>query len=128
MLEIEKEDLVQYKFASIINQTEDPTLLNYGVLDLGFYTTTGIVPNVRFFQNQNIPYSSFPLVKDEQERYIKEQMVDYVVTLTPLSVCDDKLKIPYLYENYSLIEKETQLNEGNTYCYLLFGKKNLVDH
>jgi len=48
-LGVNKEDLVQYKFAAIINQTEGATLLNYGSLDGGFYTVSGIVPNVKYF-------------------------------------------------------------------------------
>jgi hypothetical protein len=123
MLEIEKGDLVQYKFASIINQTEDPTLLNYGVLDLGFYTAADIVPNVRFFQNQSIPYSKFPIVMDEQNRYIKERLIDYVVMQIPVSIYDEEVDVPCLNENYQLIEKKIQSNESKDFYYLLFKKK-----
>jgi len=49
MLEFKKEDLVQFKYASIINQKKDATLLNYGTLDGGFYSAADIVPNIRFF-------------------------------------------------------------------------------
>jgi len=110
-------------FTSIINQTEQPTLLNYDFLDGGFYTTTGIVPNIRFFHNPNISYAKFPIILDEQNRYIKEQVVDYIVTLASIDYCDENLKIPYLYENYELIDNEIQLYEGSDYCYFLFVRK-----
>jgi hypothetical protein len=127
MLEIEKEDLVQYKFESTINQTNHPTLLNYGVWDFGFYTTTGIVPNIRFFYNPNIEYSKFPLIMDEQNRYIQERLVDYVVTLASIDDCNDKFDIPFLYKNYILMDKEIQMYEGYEYCFFLFKGKDL-DH
>lgn len=79
MLKINKKDLVQYKFAAIINETKNATLLNYGTLDLGVYTATGITPNIRFFEKQNIDYSVFPLNMDEQIKYIKDKKIDYVV-------------------------------------------------
>lgn len=124
MLNIDKEDLVQFKYAKIIRQTEDATLLNYGTLDIGFYTTTGIVPNVRFFHNSNIPYSAFPLIMDEQNRYIKEQVVDFITLVVPSAYNIENLEIPYLHKNYSLVEKELQAFENIDYYYLLFEKKN----
>jgi hypothetical protein len=127
MLKIQQEELVQYKFESIINQTNHPTLLNYGVWDFGFYTTTGIVPNIRFFYNPNIEYSKFPLIMDEQNRYIQERLVDYVVTLASIDNCNDKFDIPFLYDNYALIGKEIQMYEGYEYCFFLFKGKDL-DH
>ncbi|HAL65365.1 MAG TPA: hypothetical protein DCP10_07360, partial [Bacteroidales bacterium] len=120
MLGINKDELVQYKFASIINQKEDSSLLNYGTLDLGFYTTTGVIPRTRFFQNQNINYAEFPLVLDEQNRYIKEGLIDYVIIALPVENCDEELDIPHLYENYRLIESAIQKYEGVDACYLLF--------
>ena len=120
MIDEEKGDLVQYKYASIINQTKNATLLNYYVLDLGFYTTTGIVPNIRFFHNPNIEYSKYPLIMDEQNRYIEEKLVDYIVFQIPTSYDYKTIEIPYLDENYELIEKEIQINEGTEFYYFLY--------
>ncbi len=50
----QKEELPQYKFAKIINRAEDPTLLNYGFLDGGFYTVADIVPESKYFCRLNI--------------------------------------------------------------------------
>jgi len=123
MLKVEEADLVQYKFASIINETEDATLLNFGSLDAGFYTVTGIIPNTRFFQRQNILSSRFPLSSDEQNRYIKEQLVDYAVAISPATEFDNSELNPYLFRNYTLIETEEQEYENEEYFYLLFRKK-----
>jgi hypothetical protein len=125
MRQFDKEDLVQYKFAAIITQTEDATLMNYGWLDGGFYTVTGIVPNIRFFQGlQNLSYSQFQLGVDEQNRYIKEQLVDYVVVRVPVMSFDDINEIPFLNKNYVLVAKEMQEFENNEYYYYLYKKSN----
>lgn len=123
MIDINKNELVQYKYASIINQIDDPSLLNYGSLDLGFYTTTGIIPNIRFFHKPNIPYDKFPMIMDEQNRYIQEKIVDFVVIQLPTAFDYEALEIPFLDENYKLIEAEIQVNEDNEFYYLLYKKR-----
>ena len=112
MLKINKEDLVQNKFASIINQTENATLLNYGCLDIGLYTATGITPNVKYYEQQNIPYSQYPIIMDEQNRYIKDKAVDYVVLRQNASFNLTSTKIPYILDNYELLKVEIQMFEG----------------
>lgn len=77
LLSYEKEDLPQFRFAEIINQKENPSLLNYGFLDGGFYTTTGIVPNCRFFCKVNL---DLPEMMEMQNYYVDNGLVDFVVT------------------------------------------------
>lgn len=120
MLQINKEDLVQFRFAEIINQQDDPTLLNYGWLDSGFYTATGIYPNLRFFYRPNFEHEKFPLIMDEQNRYIRENLVDFVVISYPLDLCEDGMGISHLNKNYQLIAKERQVFEDTDFYYLLY--------
>lgn len=115
---VKKEDLVQYQFAKIINQKPNPTLLNYGFLDGGFYTVTGIVPNIKYFHKPNISYENYPIIMDEQNRYIKELIVDFVVIRVQKE--EDSVQIPYLYENYKKIK--TNYVEGVNCYYMLFEK------
>lgn len=115
-----KEDLVQFQFAEIINQKHKATILNYGFLDGGFYTVTGITPNVKYFQNQNISHDEYPIIMDEQQRYIKEKMMDFVIL--KLLNTDESLTIPYLYENYDKIESR-YVEEVNCH-YMLFKLKD----
>ncbi len=122
MLKVKKEDLVQFKYASIINQTDNATLLNYGWVDLGFYTTTGITPNVRFFDKLNFDYSLFPLNVDEQNRYIKDKVVDYVVIPDLPSDSIENWNFPDLFTNYQLIASEEQKFEDTDFIYYLFKK------
>lgn len=72
-----KDNLPQYKFKKIIEQTENPTLLNYGFLDGGFYTTCNIVPTCKYFCELNIQLDE---MFETQDEYIEKGLVDFVVT------------------------------------------------
>lgn len=107
LLGLKKSDYPQFKFAKTISKKENATLLNYGFLDAGFYTTTKIVPNCRFFCSFNIPNSK---IMEEQNRYIKEALIDFVVTV------DEKLES----ENYELLQSvrsEIRKSGGEFFLY-----------
>lgn len=70
-----REESMQYQFAAYID--ENATLLNYGFMDAGFYTAAGIVPNVKYFHENNVPLQE---MHDEQRRYLDEAVCDFVVT------------------------------------------------
>lgn len=76
-----RDELMQYRFAKIIQQKENPTLLNYGFLDWGFYTAAGVAPHLRFYHLANMPLEE---LHAEQDRYVQEGMSDFVVTRKPL--------------------------------------------
>jgi len=122
-MKVKQQDLPQYKFAAIMSVFRNQTLLNYGSLDLGLYTVTGIVPDVRFFEAQNIDYSRFPLVQDEQDRYIKEMITYFVVVKQRASDNPYYMSIPYLNDNYVLLAQANEMYEGKEYRLLLFRKK-----
>ncbi len=91
-----KESTMQYRFAALIAQTPDATLLNYGFMDAGFYTAAGVVPNVKYFHQTNVPLQE---MLDEQLRYIEQGVCDYVVARSG--------KVPAcLKEHYELVATE----------------------
>lgn len=112
-----KENLFQYRFAQIISKTQNASLLNYGSLDVGLYTTTGIIPNCRYFELQNIEYAKYPLNLDEQNRYIREHRVDYVIVRY-----DERSDLSIFKNWYDLVAKQKQLTSGIAFCYLLYRK------
>ena len=118
-----QQELVQYQFAEIITQTKNPTLLNYGFLDGGFYTTTGIVPNIRYFQKQNIANAIFPENIEQQEEAIIKKKIDFVVTRTPLDKGMNYRYIPELKQNYQKVLEKNQKYEEHRYRYTLWQKK-----
>ena len=92
-----KDFLVQYRMAETINQTPDAKLLTYDVMDSGFYTASGLLPQNRFFCYLNIE-STYPAILEEQNRLIAEGYFDYIVTGYYFE--DD-------WDNYELIMTET---------------------
>ena len=71
-----REDMFLYKFKEIVEETENPTLLNIGCLDAGLYTVCDIVPTCRWFQTQTIHIDD---VLRDQEQYIREGRTDYII-------------------------------------------------
>lgn len=122
-MKLKKEDYAQYRFLEHIEKIEHPTLLNYGFIDGGFYLTSGIVPNVRFFEKMNFDRKVFPDNMDEQERYVKEGLVDFIVFRVKVGTNPQFLNVPHLYENYEFLDSFTQKRESKRNTYLLFRKK-----
>ena len=108
LLRLKKSDYPQFQFAKVINEKENATLLNYGFLDGGFYTAANIVPNCKFFCDLN---SRNPKIGEEQNRYVKEALVDFVV------ISDRNKKLES--ENYELVQ---QIGE-----YFLYQRKSSCD-
>jgi len=70
-------ELPQFQFKAIIEEKENPTLLNYGFLDGGFYTVTNIVPTCRAFCELNLPLEEMYALQDA---CVEQGQVDFVVT------------------------------------------------
>ncbi|MEH7462532.1 hypothetical protein V7166_10755 [Bacillus thuringiensis] len=121
----QKGPLAQQTFAEIMHQEPNPTLLNYGALDGGFYLAADIVPNIRYFERQNIGYDEYPENMDEQHRYIKEKKVKFVVFGVDPKTSPDEVNVPYLRENYRLVAEQKQFVEGSETKFLLYKDKSL---
>ena len=111
LMGIRPEELPQYRFAEIIRQSEDPTLLNYGFLDGGFYTVSGIVPDCRFFCELNIELDEMYEVQNE---YVKNGKAVFVVTK------DEKPE----FEMYECIDQAESRYWSQTSTYYLYRLKS----
>lgn len=72
-----KEDTPQYQFAKIIRESNNPTLLNYGFLDGGFYWAADILPNCKAFCKLMNPIEEMLQL---QEEYVRQGKSEFVVT------------------------------------------------
>ena len=64
-------------FAREIRRTENPTLLNFGFLDGGFYFAADLLPTEKWFCGLNVnPWAG----RDAQFAAVEEGRIDYVVT------------------------------------------------
>lgn len=78
----DKSDLPQYQFKEIIDQSETPTLLNFGFLDGGFYTVSGIVPNTKYFFRSNLLLHE---TQAAQKEYIENAATEFIVSDLPIN-------------------------------------------
>ena len=108
-----KDEMPQYQFSEIISTVEDATLLNYGFLDGGFYTVSGIVPNCKYFCKINM---DLDVMMETQDAYVEQGLVDFVVTRSSELDAD----------NYECVAECTYYFEGTDYTYYLYELKSLL--
>ena len=104
-IRLEKSDRPQYQFAAVTDQKENATMLNFAFLDGGFYFASDIVPNCYYFCRLNLPLD---YMKKEQDRYVREGLVDFVVTKNAML----EQKVPGC--PYRLV-KSAKSSEGDRY-------------
>ena len=105
-----REDMPAYRFAAIIRQEEDPSLLNTGFLDGGFYLAAGVEPENRFFCTFNIGLKEQTA---EHSALVKSGAVRFVVTRGK--------KAPG--KNYELVDQCSFPFEGRNWTYCLYRLK-----
>lgn len=74
---VDREDMPQVKFAKIISETENATLLNFGFLDDGFYLAADVMPSNRWFCKL---LANKEACDAEQFQLVADGAVDYVVS------------------------------------------------
>lgn len=118
MLRYDREELPQYRFSKIINETEDATVLNFGFLDGGFYYAADKVPDCRFFCCFNV---AAPGMWQTQAAYVKNEQADYVITRRhQLEDYSDH------FDSYELIDSVTLYYEGIDFTYYLYRLKGEI--
>jgi hypothetical protein len=106
-----KDEVVQYQFKEIIEEKENPSLLNFAFMDGGFYTVCDIVPTCKYFCKTNMPGNEWI---DEQLACIEEGWVDFVVTRDYM--------LPEKYTLYQLAASAEDYYEGEAFTYYLYQK------
>lgn len=113
LLQYKKEDMPQFKFAKIIHQVDDATILNYHFLDGGFYFAAEYIPENKYISFTNLPLEEMAA---EQNRIVENAEVDFVITR------NDELEEYIDTPKYNLIAKETFFLEDAYYDYYLYQK------
>lgn len=113
LLQYEKEDMPQYKFAKIISSVEDAKILNYRFLDGGFYFAAEYFPENKYFYFSNLPAPEMPA---DQNRMIENSIVDFVI------MRNSTLEEYLITDNYILVAEDTFYIEGDDFDYYLYQK------
>ena len=108
-----REELPQYKFKEIISREQNPTLLNYGGMDAGFYTVCNIVPNCKYFCSLNLPISD---ISETQDKYVENGEGMFIVTI------NSELE----NVKYELVSTEDFSYEDKAKTYRLYRLKNIA--
>jgi len=114
MAALSREELVQTRFSTLMRESSpQPTLLNYGFLDGGFYLAAGAKPNCRYFCTLNVP---LPEAEAVQHAMMAAGAFDFVVTRDAL--------LPEEYP-YILAAQQVQAQEGFSFTYRLYRNRAL---
>lgn len=113
-MQVQREDLVQTKFAAIIRQEGGQSLLNYGFLDGGFYLSSGISPSCRFFCRLNL--KNYQQLEEPVRQMVEQGAFDFIITR-------EEGPLPGMEEHYELVCTEYQMYDGILFPYSLFRKK-----
>lgn len=124
MLFMPKSEVFLFKYADYIARYDNPTLLNMGYLDAGLYTTTGIVPNTRFFEVQNISYESFPDNLDDMRYNVEHQNVQFILFYTRRDMAYVEKNYSYIFDSYKLVFDDEYYFENEKYNAFLFELDN----
>ena len=109
-----KDTMPQFHFASAMREKSgDPTLLNYGFMDGGFYTATHIVPNVKYYCTYNVLPD---VVAAEQSGYLAAGLTEFAVTM------DEPLDLEK-YQRYTPLDEKTFYSRSYASTYYLYQRK-----
>ena len=112
LMQVQKEEMPQYRFAEIIRQQEDQTLLNDGFLDGGFYFAAGVLPSDPFFCTLNI---DLPQMETSMQDSIRQGKTAFVITRSP------KLRNSGAYR---LVDEASMVFEGRNWTSYLYQRAN----
>lgn len=114
---VNKDELAQTQFAEIMNEEENPTLLNYGFLDGGFYTAADILPTEKYFCKLNV---SLKEMTDTQSAAIRNKTVMFVVLRSGSKGEGGESVSGLLQENYERVSTVEQEFENRHFTYSLY--------
>ncbi len=113
-IKMQKDDYAQYRFAKEINKIRDAKIINYNCMDRGFFLTTNLVPDCRYYFVMNMNLTE---MREEQDSYVSQGIADFVITrdqkLSQFNVKDDL---------YRYVCQKNALEEGKEYTYYLYKK------
>lgn len=122
LIKYHKKDLPQYRFAKIISESDDKSILNYAFMDCGIYTVLDTVPEIREYCTTNLDY--YGLVA-KQQKFVDNKTTKYVITWNESPLNQDEVLNVYsnISNNYEIIELCHMVNEGSARTYTLWQRK-----
>jgi len=116
LIRYEREDMPQFRFAQTIRSKANPTLLNYGFMDGGFYFASGARPADKHFCWL---MADIPGMMESQRACVENGNADFVV------IQNQKLSdMPWIDSSlYELVDEASFRFEDDIPVYYLYQKK-----
>lgn len=121
LLSVDREQMPQFRFARIIQEEADQSILNYGFLDGGFYTVLDQVPEERAFciLNRNPDQ-----MLADQNRCVQARKPHFLVTWKAYTAQEEELReLPVVSEYYELVDFLYFEFEGDLRTYALYERR-----
>ena len=119
---LSRDSYFQYKYADYINKYDNPTLLNMGTLDVGVYTTSGVIPTTQYFEVQNFDYNIFPYNRDSLTENAKNKDTMFIVYATWNTNIPKEIS-----DNYDKVYEDIYYFEGSKRYAFLYKVKGLEE-
>ncbi len=119
---LSRDSYFQYKYADYINKYDNPTLLNMGTLDVGVYTTSGVIPTTQYFEVQNFEYKLYPYNIDSLNRNAKNKDTMFIVYATWNTNIPKEIS-----DNYDKVYEDIYYFEGSKRYAFLYKVKGLEE-
>ena len=122
MIKIKRMDIPQYKYAEIIEDYEDKSLMNYKILDAGVDTILGTDPAIKEYCVTNLNYVDIVL---KQVDYIEQGKTNFVIAWYELPASEEEIidAFPEVAENYELLSADVYYMEGAYRTFSLWIRK-----
>lgn len=120
-----KDEIPLTRFAQIINEEENPTLVNMGGLDVGLYQFADVLPSTYYFEMQYIEYKNFPYIIDTFKEYIKNQETMFIIFYSKDTVEGIEDEYGKITEYYDLVDEDYYENRN---IYLFKVKERLENN
>lgn len=122
MLGMKKEEMPQYRFAKIISESEDRTVLNYGFLDCGIYTVLDTLPSVKEYCTLNLDYYG---MLQKQAEYVADSTTEFVITWNEIPYTKEEVEglFPDILKNYEIADITVFYIEGAPRTYTLWQRR-----
>ncbi|WP_152551102.1 hypothetical protein [Secundilactobacillus oryzae] len=112
------------RFGNIIQHSPHAKVLNFGVLDLGVYLTSGTTPPTKYFSINNLP--TYKPMHRAQIELVRHRQVKFVVTRIPYGTqlnAQPQKRYQVLHQNYRVITKQSAVFEDHIFTYLLLTRR-----
>lgn len=118
LFSVKREKASYDRFADIIAQEENPTLMNLNLNQYAvIFTKLNIIPSIKYFISPNITYDIYPEMRDEQTKYIENKSIQFIIMSENAPDFKYFNALPPMEDNYMKIDSLPISDTKRVYLY-----------